>query len=54
MVFSEDVKLTLYALDIIDSIIKTPSSQIVSSETALRHDWVERFLKEGGFSQLLI
>lgn len=53
MVFNEDIKVTMYSLEIIDSIIKTPTFQVTSQETGLRIDWVPRFLKEGGFSQLL-
>lgn len=53
MVFNDDIKVTMYSLEIIDSIIKTPTFQVTSHETALRLDWVARFLKEGGFSQLL-
>ena len=53
MIFNDDMKVTMYSLDIIDSIIKTPTPQVVSQETALRFNWVERFLKEGGFQQLL-
>ena len=49
MIFNDDMKETMYSLDIIDSIIKTPTPQVVSHETALRFNWVERFLKEGGF-----
>ena len=49
MVFHEDIKVTMYSLDIIDSIIKTPAAPAGSRESALRFNWVERFLMEGGF-----
>jgi len=54
MVFNQDIKVTMYSLEIIDSIIKTPTFQVTTYETALRFDWVARFLQQGGFSQLLI
>ena len=54
MVFHEsDIKITMYSLDIIDSIVKTPQAPVTSHETALRFNWVERFLKAGGFTQLM-
>lgn len=52
MVFNSDIKMTLYSLDIIDSIIKTPTSDIDTLEMNLRRNWVERFLAKGGFTQL--
>ena len=53
MVFNDDIKVTMYSLEIIDSIIKTPTLVVRSHEDALRFDWVARFLKLGGFTQLL-
>ena len=53
MIFTDDIKMTMYSLDIIDSIIKTPTQQVFNVESALRFNWVERFLQEGGFQQLL-
>ena len=50
MVFNEDIKMTLYSLEIIDSILMNPVPQITNQESAYRFDWVQRFLKEGGFS----
>ena len=44
MVFFEDIKMTMYSLDIINSIIKTPSYPNYSYECDLRLNWVERFL----------
>lgn len=47
---TEDIKLTMYNYEIIDSIIKTPVWDGQNSiETVYRRDWVDRFLKEGGF-----
>ena len=54
MIFSDDIKQTMYALDIIDSIMKTPAEAVLGYESALRYNWVERFIKEGGFQQLTI
>lgn len=50
MVFHGDIKMTLYSLEIIDSIIKNPVQKVTDQEQAYRFDWVQRFLKEGGFS----
>ena len=44
MIFTDDIKMTMYSLDIIDSIIKTPTQQVFNVESALRFNWVERFL----------
>ena len=49
MIFSQDTKVTMYSLDIIDSIIKTPPENVFGYENALRFNWVERFKNEGGF-----
>ena len=50
VLFNEDIKMTLYSLEIIDSILMNPVPQITNQESAYRFDWVQRFLKEGGFS----
>lgn len=44
MVFYEDMKMTMYSLDIIDSIIKTQAYPNYSYESDLRLNWVQRFL----------
>ena len=53
MVFPEDdIKLTMYNYEVINSFVKTPTIQ-QTHEFVLRDDWVHRFLKAGGFVQLL-
>ena len=52
MIFNADIKMTLYSLDIIDSIIKTPTDQVNTLEMNLRRNWVDRFLAKGGFTQV--
>ena len=44
MVFFKDMKMTMYSLDIIDSIIKTQAFPNYSYESDLRLNWVQRFL----------
>ena len=54
MIFNEDIKVTMYSLEIIDSIVKTHACELnYTLENSLRLNWVERFLSEGGFGQLL-
>lgn len=53
MVFSDEIKVTMYSLDIIDSIIKNVAYAGYTHESNLRVNWVERFLSKGGFSQLI-
>jgi hypothetical protein len=52
---SNDIKITMYNIDIIQSIVESPSviNPGESMEAMLRNNWVERFLKLGGFNQLL-
>ena len=54
MIFHDDIKITLYSLEIIETIIKMPIPQVTSPEAAFRLNWVERFLQQGGFQQLQV
>ena len=52
---TQNIKLTMYNFEIINSIIKTHVLDNQNTiEFTYRRDWVDRFLKEGGFQQLLI
>ena len=53
MIFFEDIKMTMYSLDIIDSIIKSPAYENFTYESNLRFNWVQRFLEHGGFEHIL-
>ena len=46
----------MYCLDLIESIVESPimPANPDSDEAKLRKDWIERFLKIGGFNQLLL
>ena len=53
MVFpQDDIKLTMYNYEVINSFVKTPTI-MQTPEFMLRDDWVHRFLKAGGLGQLL-
>ena len=57
MVFNpDDIKVTMYTLEIVDSILTNTTCQVdpASAEGELRTNWVERFLRQGGFEQLMI
>ena len=52
MVFNpNDIKVTMYTLEIIDSILTNTTCQVNPNtpEGVFRADWVQRFLKQGGF-----
>ena len=53
MVFHpKDINFNLYSLDIISSIIKQiPVGENI--EATLRRSWLEKFLKNDGFSKIL-
>ena len=57
MVFNpSDLRVTMYTLEIVESILTNATCQVdpASEEGKLRADWVERFLRQGGFEQLQI